>query len=168
MLRSSFIRIEKQLAALDLWLSDPEFPHTYSVAPRADEITVVYLDHNDLFMGEPARKTALLDDILEEMSESGRETVKVRSAAIDNRKLLLESLAQFTKQMALYAKVIGIEQMPSENEQKMQSAVNAILGFLDRHPDSDIDYAVKTVAEVKNLDFETLRAKVIEVKDSVH
>jgi hypothetical protein len=92
----------------------------------------------------------------------------VRSAAIDNRKLLLESLAQFTKQMALYAKVIGIEQMPSENEQKMQSAVNAILGFLDRHPDSDIDYTVKTVADAKYLDFETLRSKVIEARESIH
>ena len=168
MLRGSFIRIEKQLAALDLWLSDPEFPDTYSVAPRADEITVIYLDHKDLVMGEPVRKTALLDDILEEMSKSGRETVKVRSATIDNRKLLLESLAQFTKQMALYAKVIGIEQLPSENEQKVQAAVNGILTFLSKYPDYDMDEVIETFSNARSIDADVLRAKVIEAKESVH
>jgi hypothetical protein len=102
------------------------------------------------------------------MSKSGRETVKVRSATIDNRKLLLESLAQFTKQMALYAKVIGIEQLPSENEQKVQAAVNGILTFLSKYPDYDMDEVIETFSNARSIDADVLRAKVIEAKESVH
>jgi hypothetical protein len=75
------------------------------------------------------------------------------------------SASDARKELAEYK---GIKQLPRENDDKLRAAVKGILTFLEKYPDYDMDKVVATFSEARHLDFDFLRAKVLEAKESVH
>jgi len=66
-------RAKKMEQAIDAWLTDPEDPDSFTLAPRANEIPVVYIENGD--DGKPKRKKALLSTLPARIEEQSGITV---------------------------------------------------------------------------------------------
>jgi hypothetical protein len=85
-------------------LLDPQDPTRYTLAPRADELSVVYLDWTDCNEnGVPSRKRATLQALLEKLKgDPVHATVTmVESKRADSRELLLKAIKGFDEKLSL-------------------------------------------------------------------
>lgn len=203
-LEKRFGSVEKMLDACEKWLADPDNENEFDISPRDTELTVVYVDPNELdLLGNPRTKKATLDKIFETLAarrllvsdlnsfiaDQGEtietedlndfvelhaslptQVIKVKSDAVDNRKLMLDSLSQFTKQMQIAARVYGIEQQPRENDQKIEKVVKAVIFWLEDHPSEkdNLTEVVRDFARASTVPSGDLMDKVIEHLGSVN
>jgi phage terminase small subunit len=116
-------RIERLLDAADRELTDPNDSEAYTLAPRTEEIQVVYLDHRDADdKGKPKRKTAPLYELLEQVERNlGHEILKARPVTTDPRKLLLEASKEIRESFKFVSDIAGLAQKPKENEQDAEA-----------------------------------------------
>jgi hypothetical protein len=104
------LEFAKQLRiAAKEYLASPDDPLKLILTPRADEIEVVYYDHNDLFMGLPKKKKAQLSVLLESLStEAGFEPDKYSIKHVDMRKFALDAIATADICIDKFAKLAGM------------------------------------------------------------
>lgn len=103
---------ELQTAARE-WLTDPE-TNKLTLTPRADEVTIIYLDYADLNASlEPKKKKALLQDIIDNIQSilhtfqpttSIVKTTDLRNYALDTIKVADSVLDKFAKVDGHYTK----------------------------------------------------------------
>ena len=103
---------ELQTAARE-WLTDPE-TGKLTLTPRADEVTIIYLDYADLNASlEPKKKKALLQDIIDNIQSilhtfapttSIVKTTDLRNYALDTIKVADSVLDKFAKVDGHYTK----------------------------------------------------------------
>lgn len=163
MLANLIFKVEKMANATEKWLSDPDDPDEFDIAPRSNEIQIIYNDFNQMFMGKPTRKKAVLGDLLEELAEGGRETLEIKSLAVDNRKLFLDTFKTFTDRLDQYAKFHGLFQKDRENEKTIDKIAALVNKFLLDKPEFERCEAVRVFAERANVDERELSQKVIKL-----
>lgn len=127
MLKRHSLRLEKMLAACDEDLTDPNDETKYTLAPRADDLTVIY----EVRQGkQTVRKTAPLNELIDLVNGNGRDIIRVKWT--DNRyKLFLDTISELHKKLDTLAKIGGHYQKEKENEsdvQKWKQAVRQLLG----------------------------------------
>jgi hypothetical protein len=98
--------LNRMAAACDAFLEDPERPGEYTLAPRSDDVEVVYLEGRE--DGPPVRRKAKLSELLERV-EGRFPVASVEARFADPRELLLKTAAQLTRQCELLAKVNGLD-----------------------------------------------------------
>ena len=79
---------DKVIDACDRYLTDPEHPERYTMAPRADEATVVYFDP----VSKSTQSASLQYLLGRLMKEGGIVPQMVRFSSMDTRKILLDAL----------------------------------------------------------------------------
>jgi hypothetical protein len=96
----------RMLDACEEWLSDPDEPDRYTLAPRADEIDIVFeVPNGD---GKLHRKRESLNIILRRIEQNSPCTIHSwESKRADPRKLLLDSVAQLRPLAELLARLEG-------------------------------------------------------------
>jgi hypothetical protein len=102
-LRRLFRRVNLLLDACDAWLRDPDDPTRYTLEPRADELSVIYLEPDA--EGKPVRKKAPLSVLLGQMK--GKSVIRWEAKHADPRELILKTAAQLQGQQEFLAKLIG-------------------------------------------------------------
>jgi DNA-binding CsgD family transcriptional regulator len=127
------LRFAKKLRqAAEEVLSDPNDPLKLTIIPRADEIEVVYYDHNDLFMGQPKRKKAMLSALMEALVEqAGFEADKFTVKHVDIRKFALDAISVTDTCIDKFAKLQGdyvdAKKNPSDNLSIAKRVVEELL-----------------------------------------
>ncbi len=113
-LRRCFDRINKLFDACDAWLTDPDDPASYTLEPRADEISVVYLEQGE--DGKPVTRKAKLATMLGRLKESGFSVVRWESKHADPRDLILKTADRLQGNLELVAKLLGeLDERPRIN-----------------------------------------------------
>lgn len=111
---------KKLRLAAEEYLSDPENPDKLILLPRADEIEIVYFDHNDKVMGESKRKRAKLDAILEEIFIKGaKQADKWSIKHVDLRSFALDSVKTTGSVLDMIFKLEGLYQKDRENSDEL-------------------------------------------------
>lgn len=112
-LECCFERVNKLLDACDLWLQDPDEPSRYSLEPRADEISVIYVEK----VGRTTlRRKAALSTLLERLAVAGTVIERVEGKHADPRYLLLKTASGLKGQVELLAKLMGqLDERPQVN-----------------------------------------------------
>ena len=112
-----FNRLNKLFDACDVWLTDPDNPAVYSLDARADELTVIYEDGNDLTpSGNPKRKRDKLSVLLQRLDPAGVETLSITSKHADPRELIVKTAAEIQSKLELFARLQGLFQRDRANE----------------------------------------------------
>lgn len=109
------------------YLSDPDNPGKLVLIPRADEIEIVYLDHNDCMeIGErlvPKKKKAPLSNILEEINVIGaKQADKWSVKHVDIRSFALDAIKTVDVVLDKIARIEGKYQQDKQNESDNQLA----------------------------------------------
>src|SRR5262245_52872527 len=128
-----FTRLNKMLDACDVWLTDPDNPELYTLDARAEELTVIYEDSNDLTpKGNPKRKRDKLSVLLRRLEDDARvETLSVFSKHADPRDLIIKTAGEIQAKLELFARLQGLFQRDRanesdrEHERAMMTTVNA-------------------------------------------
>jgi DNA-binding CsgD family transcriptional regulator len=145
-------RVQKVVDACDEYLTDPEHPEKYNLAPRDTDITVIYEAEEDHESpGDPddedshvkitrrkVRKTAKLSELLCTVPN----IFQVRWKIADPRELILKAVIAGKAQLELIAQIIGvIKKTEAANVQiNFQTVVNAmpiVVEVLRRFPDAE-------------------------------
>jgi hypothetical protein len=112
-----FNRLNKLFDACDVWLTDPDNPALYSLDARADELTVIYEDANDLTpKGNPKRKRDRLSVLLRRLDDAKIEAVSVTSKHADPRELIVKTAGEIQAKLELFARLQGLFQRDRVNE----------------------------------------------------
>ncbi len=112
-----FNRLNKLFDACDLWLTNPDDPALYSLDARAEELTVIYEDGNDLTpKGNPKRKRDKLSLLLRRLDGAGVETLSVTSKHADPRELIVKTAGEIQAKLELFARLQGLFQRDRANE----------------------------------------------------
>lgn len=104
-LRRCLERTNLLFDACDRWLRDADDPSRYDLGPRADDLAVTYTAPGP--DGRPARRKALLSELVERVEESGRRVVMVETRRADPRELVLKTASRLQGQLELVAKLLG-------------------------------------------------------------
>jgi transposase-like protein len=120
------------------WLTDPSRPERYTLAPRADEVSVVYqVPFGELMITQRASLAELLGRL---EGGLGIRPISVEHKHADPRKLVLDTAAQLTKQIELLAKLTGeLDERPEINvliDPQWLSVRATLLTALAEHPDA--------------------------------
>ncbi len=112
-LERAFVRVNKLFDACEAWLTDPADPERYSLDPRAEEVSVIYVEK----VGRTVlRRKAALSALLERVASSGTVVERIESRHADPRDLLLKTAAQLKSQLELLAKLLGqLDDRPQVN-----------------------------------------------------
>jgi len=104
-LKRIMARINLLFDACDRWLRDPANPEQYDIGPRAEEVSVVYLEP----IGEDKviRRKARLSALLPKIESQGRTVERVEIKQTDPRELILKTSQQLAGQLELLAKLLG-------------------------------------------------------------
>lgn len=142
------------------WLLDPEDPLKVTLIPRADEIEVVYYDHNDLFMGQPKRKRANLQVMFAALaSEGGWQPDKYSVKHVDLRQFALSCLQAADMAIDKLAKIEGAY---TENRPNPVAAALSMLQEIAKAEGTDLRGAIRALlAEQKERQIEILPPEVI-------
>ena len=144
-LRHCLTRVRKVYDACDEWLTDPADPSRYTLAPRAEEVQVVYTEPGA--DGRPQRRRAPLSELLARLDREGLRTAGWETKHADPRDLVLRTDRRLQGQLELIAKLLGeLDERPQVNvllspEWLMLRA--GIVAALAPHPE-----ARRAVAEV--------------------
>jgi hypothetical protein len=104
-LHRCFARMNMLFDACHDWLLDPDDPSRYTLAPRADEVMVLYLGTS--VTGKPARKKAPLSRLLARLDDAGVVIDRGETRVADPRELAVKVAAQLKGQTELLAKLLG-------------------------------------------------------------
>lgn len=103
------------------WLTDPETGQL-TLVPRADEVTILYLDYADLTpQGEPKKKKASLQSIIDNI-QSVNANFSTQSSIIkttDMRDYALKTIDAVDKVLDKFARVDGHYQKEKENADEL-------------------------------------------------
>jgi hypothetical protein len=92
-LHKLFRKSSRLVEAIERDLQDIDNPDLLDISPRGSEITITYNDWNDLNeRGNPTKKKAVLNDLLQIIAGTRREVMAVKSDTVDIRKLFLEGM----------------------------------------------------------------------------
>jgi hypothetical protein len=121
---------EKMLDACDEWMTDPDNAFEYTLAPRANDLEVVYEDPTKLDQkGKPVRRKKKLVALLEEVQKiSGKKAVKIINRQMDNRKLFFETMKIMDKELDLLARLEG---RYYKDRQEQEDLVKTVLGVIE-------------------------------------
>lgn len=120
------------------WLTDPSSPDRYTLAPRADEVSVVYAQR----LGElTVNARAPLADLLGRVEKGLRvSVVSTEHKHADPRKLVLDTAAAIGKHIELLAKLTGeLDERPEVNvfiDPRWLVARSSLLAALAEHPEA--------------------------------
>lgn len=98
-------RLEKLVNAADDWLTDPDDPEKYTLAPRADEVEIVYYTYDR--EGKPIRHKKKLQELVNQIEETGKEVAELQWKNVDIRTLLPRTADSLHRQLDLVAKILG-------------------------------------------------------------
>jgi hypothetical protein len=132
----AFSRLNKLLDACDVWLTDPDDPALYSLDARANELSIIYEDGNDLTpKGNPKRKRDTLSVLLRQLEDGGLETLSVTSKHADPRELIVKTAGEIKGQLELFARLQGLFQRDRANESDREhekAMITAVNGEVKR------------------------------------
>lgn len=107
-------RLRLLLDANHEWLTDPEDPDRYTLEPRANEVTVVYLERNAA--GQEVRKRGDLQTLLDSIAEHKRvRPLYVETNRADPRLALLKAVDSFDR------KLVTLLQASAEQREREQA-----------------------------------------------
>lgn len=120
------------------YLSDVHDPLRMDITPRANEIEVTYLDHNDMekitfgskVIEKPKKKKALLSLILESLKDTGLEPEKFVIKTIDMRKFALDAINTADLCIDKFARMGGAYQQDRKNDQDPARLMEELVAFL--------------------------------------
>ena len=113
-LRHCLARVRKVYDACDEWLTDPADPSRYTLAPRAEEVQVVYTESGA--DGTPRRRKAPLSELLARLEGGGAHAVGWEVRHADPRDLVLRTDRRLQGQLELIAKLLGeLDERPQIN-----------------------------------------------------
>ena len=120
------------------WLTDPSSPDRYTLAPRADEVSVVYQQRfGELLISARAPLADLLARVEKGLHVS---VVSTEHKHADPRKLVLDTAAQIGKHIELLAKLTGeLDERPEVNvflDPRWLVARSSLLSALAPHPEA--------------------------------
>jgi hypothetical protein len=129
-LERCFQKANRLIDACDQWLRDPDDPTRYDIGPRADDVTVVYDEHDE--EGRPTRRKRRLSKILADIEERSPricEFKRLESKHADPRHLILKALGevrmQIELQVNLFAILHGVEQVAEYQRIVLEEIQNA-------------------------------------------
>jgi hypothetical protein len=110
--------LNKLLDACDDWLTDPDDPSRYTLEARANELTVVYDDWNDVNdKGQPRRKRESLSNLLKTLWKGSKvSALTITSKSADPRDLIVKTAGEIKGQLELFARLQGLFQRDRANE----------------------------------------------------
>lgn len=118
-------KIHKMINAIDEWMTDPEDPEKYTLAPRASEIVVVY-ERLRAVDDKIIREKDTLQNLLSKLdSETPDDMISTQIKSYDVRKLMLEAFNGVAVQLRLY-----MQQQNDATEQAVQEAVEGVFDTL--------------------------------------
>ncbi len=104
-LKRIMARINLLFEACDRWLRDPENPEQYDIGPRAEDVSVTYLEPAG--EGKVIRRKARLSKLLPQVEKDGRSVTLVEVKYADPRELILKTAQRLEGQLELLAKLLG-------------------------------------------------------------
>lgn len=103
-----FSRIKMQIEMAHDWLADPNDPAKYTLAPRADNVSVVYYDATDKDSnGKPKRKHGDLQELLFGLDKAGYDVDRVKLPKVNYSGLMLDAMKEAVKFLDLIASLRG-------------------------------------------------------------
>jgi hypothetical protein len=119
-------------------LSDPDDPLRMSLIPRAEEIEVIYHDHQDLLNGRPKKKKAMLSVLLELLAGEGDqrflEADKFTIKKPDIRKFALDAITTADLCIDKFAKMGGLYARERDNPQTIEKALESFTLWAEKNP----------------------------------
>lgn len=101
-----FERMNKLFDACDEWLEDPERPGTYSVAPRASEVALIWEELAE--DGKWVKKSGTIQDALDLAFTNGHKRPGQHSVPKrDMRELIIKTSSELGRQIDLLARLEG-------------------------------------------------------------
>jgi hypothetical protein len=104
-LEQALQRVNLLFDACDRWLRDAEDPSRYDVGPRAEEVSVVYVEAG--YDGRPVRRKAPLSELLARVEGLDLTVRLVEVKHSDPRDLLLKTAGRLQGHLELLAKLVG-------------------------------------------------------------
>jgi hypothetical protein len=104
-LKRIMARVTLLFDACDRWLRDPENPEQYDIGPRAEDVSVTYLEP----IGEDKvlRRKARLSALLPKIESQGLTVERVELKHADPRDLILKTAQRLEGQLELLARLLG-------------------------------------------------------------
>lgn len=151
--------------AAERWLSDPNNKDQFTLAPRGEEIDVVYYDNS--VEGSPLLKTESLQVILDRLNGVKIKPIKIVVKTVDMREFALKTIDSCDKVLDKFAKTQGLYQQDATNEADRPTAVAKLIGeFLTDHPDIASDPALRE--EFVNTFLTNANLKIEDVSDLIN
>ncbi|CAN5278559.1 hypothetical protein BH10ACI1_BH10ACI1_26160 [soil metagenome] len=137
-------RVKKMVEACEDWMTDPADAQKFTLAPRADDLQVVYDDWNVMFQGKPTRKKTMLSELLEDLHRDHNiQAVKIINTQMDNRKVFLEALKNLDTKLDAIAKTEGLYQQDRQNEVDIIRQAERVLKILSEGGEYAQQYFLK-------------------------
>jgi hypothetical protein len=157
------------------FLSDPDDPLRMSIAPRADEIDVIYYEYpigENGEKGKATRKKAKLSELIESIQDANK-SLSARQFIVkqpDIRKFALDAIAVTDTCIDKFAKIGGLYMKDRDNAESIQKALEAFNLWSDKNPGAapeQIRDAIATFARGLNVSKHELmlKAGVAEIQD---
>jgi hypothetical protein len=136
-LRRCFERVNLMFDACDRWLRDADDPARYDIGPRAEELSITYLDMLD---GKRIRRKATLSHLLNRLEDAGMNIEGWETKRADPRDLVLKTADRLRLQTELLAKLLGeLNEQPQINvlvAPEWLQVRSALLGALAPYPEA--------------------------------
>ena len=103
-------RVNLLYDACDRWLRDPDAPEQYTLEPRADDVSVIYLEPDGAAGdGEPkmVRRKAKLSRLLARLEDAGLDVQRAEWKHADPRELILKTAHRLEGQLELLGRLVG-------------------------------------------------------------
>jgi hypothetical protein len=113
-LKRVMARVNLLFDACDRWLRDPDNPEQYDIGPRAEDLTVTYLEP----VGEDkvVRRKARLSALLPKIERQGFTVELIETKHADPRELILKTSQRLEGQVELLGKLVGkLQEGPTVN-----------------------------------------------------
>lgn len=157
---------EKLRNAAEEYLSDPDDPLKLHIGPKADEIDIVYLDHEDTYITNhgntmPKKKRAKLQSLLQSVEAVRNiEVEKITIKHVDIRSFALNAITTANPTIDMIAKIAGVY---TDNRPNPVSAALKLVEVIQHKDQCDMETAINTLLRTqkeKNIELaspETLR-----------
>lgn len=139
----------KLIEACDAWLSDPDDESKYTLADRAEEITVVYEDLND--SGKFVRKKENLGLLIRSLLPEGAKLQYVQTRRTDTRELILKALNTAQSQLDLMARISGDMKEISVNIDVYGALIPAIVQIIVKDTEACPDIQSRLLMDIDRL-----------------
>lgn len=154
-------RVNKLFDACDAQLSDPDDPDSYTLAPTAEQIEVIY---NDFDGKKPVRRKGLLSELMARFEKkSGLQVDSVRVKRVDASKRLLEASKLLSEQLERVGERFGLFNQTLDKDRliALRSGVVEIQRRLSQEYGRDLSWN-ETIDEVLKHNHETSNRPYLE------